>query len=289
MSSQWKAGTNFIFVQEVAASALGHEMTRGWVWLSAGHWLNSRQLSRLLVVGEVSLQGWLFLQPLLPSQGMQAFREQVSHYTKTRFNITISADAVDFTYSVALHDAVMLYAHAATKVLSEGGDLRDGQAVTKAIRSTTFEGVGGMAVALNKQGDRIESYEVMNYVLEDDVIRSVGVGVFKSMLRQYQTNKRTVVWPGNTTKVPKDYVHARKIPSCGKTEGGKFYSEATQSCQPCAIGMYREPWGSPEHNDYSDDEVPRVCDSCSVMPGYSDQTELRECKACPTHSHRPVH
>jgi hypothetical protein len=100
----------------------------------------------------------------------------------------------------------MLYAHAATKVLLEGGDLNNGTAVTEAVRSTTFEGVGGSTVVLDEKGDRIASYEVMNYVLKaGNVMGSVAVGMFNSTLRQYKAYEQTVVWPGNTPEVPADY------------------------------------------------------------------------------------
>ena len=138
---------------------------------------------------------------------MQAFAEQVSEYSKSRFNITVDADSIDLTYSQTLYDAVMLYAHAATKVLSEGGDLRDGQAVTAAVRSTTFEGVGGSAVALDENGDRIESFEVMNYVVgADGSIGTVPVGKYDSNVEKYTPHERTVVWPGSTTMTPLDHV-----------------------------------------------------------------------------------
>ena len=100
----------------------------------------------------------------------------------------------------------MLYAHAATKVMSEGGDLQDGEAVTAAVRTTTIDGVAGTAVALDSNGNRIDSYEVMNYVLEaGNATSSVAVGMFNSTLGQYKAYERAVVWPGNTLKVPADY------------------------------------------------------------------------------------
>ena len=137
---------------------------------------------------------------------MQVFAEQVSNYTRTGFNITVSPDSVDLTYSIALHDAIMLYAHAATKVLAEGGSLHDGQAVTEAVRSTTFKGVGNSVVALDKHGDRIESYEVMNYVEgADGGITSVAVGLYNRTLQQYVAYERAVVWPGRSTRVPLAY------------------------------------------------------------------------------------
>ena len=150
--------------------------------------------------------GWLYMRPAFPPKGMQTFAEQVSDYTKSHFNITVTADSVDLTFSVALHDAVMLYAHAATKMLAEGGDLVNGTAMTAAVRSTTFEGVGGSTVALNQQGDRIESWEVMNLVKRGaGVMDSVSVGTYNT-IRQYMVCDRAVVWPGNTTEVPGDFL-----------------------------------------------------------------------------------
>ena len=121
-------------VQSVASmSALGGLTSRGWAWaLMEG--LGARAMEHT--------QGWLYIQPVLYSGSMQAFAKQVSDHSKSRFNISTPADSVDLTYSVALYDAIVLYAHAATKVMSEGGDLRDGYAVTAAVRDTTFQGVG---------------------------------------------------------------------------------------------------------------------------------------------------
>ena len=137
---------------------------------------------------------------------MQAFAKQVSEYTKAGFDIDLSADAVDLTYSVALHNAIVLYAHAATKVLAAGGDLHDGRAVTEAVRNTTFVGVGHSIVDLDQHGDRIESYEVMNYVKgADGGIESVAVGVYNRTLQQYVAYEREVEWPGCLIKVPLDF------------------------------------------------------------------------------------
>ena len=174
-------------------SAQREKMTGGWAWMMVGS------------VG--GTQGWLYMRPFLPSEGMGAFAKQVSDYSKSHFNVTVPPDSVDLTYSVALHDAIMLYARAATKVMSEGGDLGDGQAVTEAVRSTTFVGVGGTVVALDEKGDRLEAYEVMNIVEEaEGGMSSVPVGMYNSTLQMYKAYKRPVLWPGNTIEVPTDYL-----------------------------------------------------------------------------------
>ena len=159
------------------------------------------------------MAGWLWVRPFLSSKATEPFAELVADYTKTHFNLSSSADSVDFTYvSVALYDAVMLYAHAATRVLSEGGDLADGEAVTKAVRSTSIDGMGGSVVSLDSSGDRVESYEVMNIVLLETSgvaqMDSVPVGVFNNSmlgtLKPYKAYERAVVWPGNAMEAPAD-------------------------------------------------------------------------------------
>ena len=196
-----RSGIRVILVLSVTAdvhtvASLGGQesMTTGWAWLVIEE--------DIAVKG---MAGWLWFTPFLSSD-MRSFAKQVSDYSKSHFNITVSPDSVQLTYSTALYDAIMLYAHAATKVMSEGGDLQDGEAVTDAVRNTTIEGVGGTPVALDSNGDRIESYEVMNIVLEaGDVVSSVAVGLFDATLKEYKAYGEAVVFPGNTTKVPADF------------------------------------------------------------------------------------
>ena len=169
-------------------------MTTAWGWL----FLEER-------VGVKDMAGWLFFRPFLGSD-MQAFAKQVSDHSKSDFNCTISADKVDIAYSVALYEVILLYAHAATKMMLEERDLDSGQAVTEAVRNTSFVGIGGNTVALDKKGDRIESYQVMNIVVDmESTISSVPVGLYNSTLQQYKAYEQAVVWPGKTVEIPADY------------------------------------------------------------------------------------
>ena len=183
----------------VASHASRAGMTSpGWAWLVG--------IDRSKLFPSAYIQFWLYLRPFLVSGAMQAFTVQVSDYSKSHFNFTVSPDSVDWDKSAALYNAIMLFAHAATKLMSEGGNLQDGEALSSAVRSTSFIGVGGTVVALDSNGDRIESYEVMNYVLEEgNVMRSVAVGMFNCTKGQYEAYERVVVWPGNTTETPADY------------------------------------------------------------------------------------
>ena len=190
---------------EVSVATKAHELELelGWSWIMI------EQIEQSAVVEQ--MQGWLFVRPFLSSEGLHAFAEQVSDYTQSHFNISTSPDSVDLAYSVALHDAVMLFAHAATNVMLGGGDLQNGTAVTEAMRSTKFEGVGG-TVVLDEDGDRVESYEVMSIVVgaDTDKIRSVLICVYNRSITEQTTWEpdewvpEAVVWPGNSTTVPID-------------------------------------------------------------------------------------
>merc|ERR1711871_513898 len=100
-------------------------------------------------------------------------------------------------YAAALHNAVTLFAHAASKVWAQGGNLRDVHAVSKAVRSTKIVGIGGSIVALDELGEPITSFEVVNYQLgTDNRSHSVTVGLFNSSQQQYLP-ERTIIWPGS--------------------------------------------------------------------------------------------
>ena len=150
-------------ITTVASHAWKESMMRGWAWLVT-----------VELVGGKALAGWLWFRPFFASD-MRAFAMKVSNYTESHFNTTVNYMDVDLTHSTALFDAVMLYAHAATKLMIEGGDLRDYNAVAGAVRNTSFSGVGGTVVALDSNSDRIELYELMNYVIGEDGVKYEGM------------------------------------------------------------------------------------------------------------------
>ena len=166
-----------------------------WAWL---------QIDKV-GAGVPAMHGWLAFQPLMffnqQTGGFteESFADEVKEYSKSQFGL--SSSEVNIAYAVSLHDAIMLYAHAATKVMLENGDLFDATTLTEALLNTSFEGLASDTVSLDNNGDRIQSYELMNYVAgADGGIASVSVGWYNSSLQHYQPS-RVVVWPGNTTEV----------------------------------------------------------------------------------------
>ena len=119
-------------------------------------------------------------------------------------------------------------------MLSAGGDLRDGEAVTAAMRNVSFTGVGGEVVALDSNGDRMQSYKVMNYVVEEgSVICSVAVGLYNTSLGQYKAYGRAVVWPGGED-VPVDYIPGRVFCAFGPRWLLLSASVSVQTSSMCA-------------------------------------------------------
>ena len=222
-------------VVDVASAAHRQEMnSAGWAWILVDRLLGAPR----------EVMGWMALMPLLPSRDMQAFVKRVSEYSKSHFNFAVSADSVDLTFSTALHDAVMLYAHAATKVLAEGGDLGNGSAVTEAVRSITIQGVGNDPVTLNSQGDRIMSYEVVNYVQgENGGMHSVAIAMYNSSCMKYTVQERQVVWPGRTTVVPLDYV--KEVCDFASSAAYKYRYVLSGVCSVRFVGVKK--WAGMSH------------------------------------------
>ena len=186
----------------------------GWAWVQVDK----------VGLGAKPMQGWLTIVPFLPSDLAQEFAEQVSIYTKRPpFNFTVSQDSVDLTYSVALYEAVMLYAHAATNMMLDGGNLLDGEAVTAAVRTATFTGVSGTLVALDKNGDRLASYEVLNYIFGADGAEYRGMTFKSTRTRglQLQEHKGGYMYCSKYSKVA--FSNESTVDACKDKCGGCYF------------------------------------------------------------------
>ena len=136
----------------------------------------------------------------------------------------------------------------------------------RTIQNTTFVGVGGDLVELDKFGDRIESYQVSNYVAgaENGSFLPVSIGVYNRSTQVYVAHKR-VLWPGDTTEVPPDQVLA----ICGREEtngkfrsvGGEYFDTGTGVCRKCAAGYYVEPSEGCD-SDLANCVNAELCNSC---------------------------
>ena len=150
---------------------------------------------------------------------------------------------MDLTLSATLYDAVMLYTHAGTKVLAEGGDLHDGHVMAEAVRSTTFEGLGNRAVVPNSQGDRIQSYEVMSYVQgADAAMGTVPAGVYINEEHQYravQGQETPPLCPLTLLQVNPDYLTNTLTGGSSRAPGDRVVVQETVGAM--ANGLADQP------------------------------------------------
>ena len=199
------AGSSDTFGIALSAAQKGM-MVRGWCWISTDWLPGSEKAGSASEVPMVkaSLHGWLYIVAAVPdSPNRAAFRSSVAAYGRSHFNLTLSAaDDINDGFASALYDAVYLFAHAASRVLLEGGEIDDGAAAVRAMRNLSFEGVLGQTVELDEHGDRIEAYSVMNYVESGGLMR--GIAVLRDDGVQLACTGERVLWPGNSTDIPTD-------------------------------------------------------------------------------------
>ena len=148
--------------EDTATIAVGAQqsgmMAAGWAWAGVD--------TVPIVQGEAkqALDGWLYFV-LAQNVSLERFHEDVRAYGERYFDQ--SPDSIS-VYAASLYDAVFLFAHAATRVISEGSDVDDGSAIVEAMTKTSFEGILQRSVELDENGDAIEPYAVMNYVEQGD-------------------------------------------------------------------------------------------------------------------------
>nr|QNG40927.1 ANPR-like 4 [Placozoa sp. H4] len=121
------------------------------------------------------------------------------------YNKPLPANEKVDTYAGTLHDAIILYALALNATLQEGGNITDGITVANKMMNRTFSGVTG-EVVIDKNGDRDPDYVLQNLVNG----AYMDIGLYISAQQNFSMIPgKVVIWPGNTTVVPKD------IPECG--------------------------------------------------------------------------
>ena len=151
------------------------------------------------------------------------------------------------------------------------------------MRSTSFFGVG-TTVALDNNGDRIVSYEVMNYVPYADGVASVRIGLYNSTERKYTASERTVKWPGNLTEVPVSWAPFQCPP-------GKFAVQSKlSSCVPCSFPReFQDQFGATACKNcpygtrrVRPNSLAKNISDCKCRPEFWARTNLTYlCERCP--------
>ncbi|XP_055592109.1 atrial natriuretic peptide receptor 1 isoform X2 [Uranotaenia lowii] len=163
------------------------------------------------------------LQPTSPSY--QDFANQVRQRAKKDYNYTFVEDEEVNFFIGAFYDGVILLGMALNETLNEGGDIRDGTAITRKMWNRSFGGITGH-VRIDDNGDRDADYSILD--LDPITGRFEVVAHYYGRNREYSPVKgKRIHWPGGREGPPPD------IPKCG------FLNNAPSCVQPSeSMAMY---------------------------------------------------
>lgn len=102
-------------------------------------------------------------------------------------------------------DAVYTIGYAIERILDDGNDLDDGNAVKEALSLTSFSGVTGDVVFID--GERSGIYDILNF--RDDNKPLVKVASWKNSTITLVENE-PIIWPDGTNNVPSDRINIEK-------------------------------------------------------------------------------
>ncbi|EDS26635.1 conserved hypothetical protein [Culex quinquefasciatus] len=145
------------------------------------------------------------LQPTSPSY--QYFAEKVRQRAKRDYNYTFVEDEEVNFFIGAFFDGVYLLGMALNETLNEGGNIRDGSAITRKMWNRSFDGITGH-VRIDDNGDRDADYSILD--LDPITGRFEVVAHYYGKTREYSPVKgKRIHWPGGREGPPPD------IPKCG--------------------------------------------------------------------------
>ncbi|XP_046602850.1 atrial natriuretic peptide receptor 1 [Neodiprion virginianus] len=159
------------------------------------------------------------LQPTSPR--FQDFADNVRHRAQTDYNYTFSeGEEVNF-FIGAFYDGVYLLGMALNETLAEGGDIRDGIAITRRMWDRDFLGITGH-VRIDDNGDRDADYSILD--LDPINGRFEVVAHYLGLNREYSpVSGKRIHWPGGREGPPAD------IPECGFLGNDPICSSRTEA------------------------------------------------------------
>ncbi|CAG9133951.1 unnamed protein product [Plutella xylostella] len=198
----------------LAAHALG--MTRGdWAFLDVeifqgGYWSETGWAAGddRDAAARAAYEALLRVSLKLPTgDRFDEFADAVRARAKQHYNYSFSdGEEVNF-FIGAFYDGVYLLGMALNETLSEGGDLRDGRAITRRMWDRDFHGITGH-VRIDAVGDRDADYAILD--LDPVTGKFEVVAFFHGLNSSYQpVGGKAIHWPGGRRGPPPD------TPRCG--------------------------------------------------------------------------
>ncbi|XP_022084742.1 atrial natriuretic peptide receptor 1-like [Acanthaster planci] len=124
-----------------------------WYPFERTSWQTSSQFQNLNKEETEAMKALVVLRPQLPKfdETYQQFQRKLQERQQTLYGKTQVEDSV---LAAATHDTVLMYADVINEIVAEGGDVRDGRAVTKKMCNRMFEGLTG-TFKIGNNGDRL--------------------------------------------------------------------------------------------------------------------------------------
>ena len=193
-------------------------MSAGWAWLAEN--AVGVLISNVLPSDEIRMRrvitGFVFFSEFMISgQFEKELLEEARHLSSEYLKKPVATSDAVSPYTLAMYNAVILYAYAVNKTLSAGGDIRQGDEMVALMKNTSFLGPGG-SVSLNEKGDRVMDVAFYNIRGFDTVSDSVGqqLTVSKtSLVAHYVSGNSTllsisnnIVWHGGGIASPVAFI-----------------------------------------------------------------------------------
>ena len=178
----------------------------GWAWLgldSVGEAFNQAQRLQDMQLPALAqaLNGWIYF--VAYTEASASFYKSVLEATRSYDFPRFVDDAVaEPLYAANLYDAILLYAN----TLHNNPEAQDDSVRLKdqMIAGVAFDGKTGR-VALDEQGDLIQSISVMNSKLgSDGTMVQQAVGLFDGATKEMTPMTQRVTWPGGESVTPID-------------------------------------------------------------------------------------
>lgn len=143
----------------------------------------------------------------------QKFSDEVKDVAKRKYNYTFVEDEQISQFVSAFHDAVLLFAHALNKSISESGENAlikplNGTRLTELMWGTTFKGITG-EVSIDENGDRLSDYSLLDMNPLSYEFEIVANYSHNKGLTSIKGNEIKIHWAGGRTEPPADK------PKCG--------------------------------------------------------------------------
>jgi hypothetical protein len=190
---------------KIALAAQARGMVSGWAWLGLDTVEGSPNYASMERQAEANLafNGWVFFVPQLSAGQFSAgqdFLDRVHNATQFDFPTLFDKSVLPSRYAAAMYAAITVLATVANQqrwLPTQGGRAF----LNQSIGTMPFDGPTGL-VKLDANGDRLLSYQAINFGFKNGTVRLTVVGSFDPETQFYSSSGAAIIWPGYALNVP---------------------------------------------------------------------------------------